>query len=285
MDDLQKLFPGKQFISTVLEALESKTAMTGDIAQRYLQRAGMAGMIIAIFYVANYRTVTAFAGDDPHGEGATLGKLIGGLIFGWALVFIYYTKSELLTSNMMVVSIGGYYHRVKWTRGLRILVLCFLGNFVGGAIIAGLLHFSTLASGPTGVHMQAAVAAKLAFVTAGPAGMTDLLVRAILCNFMINLAMLLIYNGYMHDDLAKCLAMVVSVLIFAFLGFEHSVANTVLFTIAAFDGYLDVLPALGNIAIALVGNFIGGGILIGVYYAYANDETRHVRRRRIPTDI
>ncbi len=47
------LFPGKQFISTVLEALETKTRMTGAIAHRCLMRAAMAGMIVAVFYIVN----------------------------------------------------------------------------------------------------------------------------------------------------------------------------------------------------------------------------------------
>ena len=48
---------GKQFISTVLEALETKTRMTGVIAHRYLMRAAMAGMIVAVFYIVNYAIV------------------------------------------------------------------------------------------------------------------------------------------------------------------------------------------------------------------------------------
>ncbi len=279
MSEDPRLFPGKHFISTVLEALDTKTAMTGDIAQRYLQRAGMAGMIIGIFYLAYFLTVAAFAGSDPHADLAVAGKLIGGLVFGWALVFIYYTKSELLTSNMMVVSIGVYYRKIKSRRGLRVLGMCLLGNFLGGLVIATILHFTSIISGDTQIHMNAAVETKLAYVTEGATGMTDLFFRAILCNFMINLAMLLIYNGFLSDDLAKCLAMVVAVLIFAFLSFEHSVANTVLFTIVGLRSGIDILPALGNVGIALIGNFVGGGVLIGLYYAYANDDSRHVRHR------
>ncbi|GAB97850.1 formate/nitrite transporter FocA (FNT family) [Kineosphaera limosa] len=278
MSDTQQLFPGKQFISTVLDALDTKHAMTGQIAQRYLQRSGTAGMIIAVFYLANYLTITAFAHGDPHHEAATLGKLVGALVFGWALVFIYYTKSELLTSNMMIVTIGTYYHRIKWYRGLRLLALCYLGNIIGGALIAALLAFSTLTAGNAASHLDYSVGIKLAYLETG-AGVVDLLIRAILCNFMINLAMLLVYNGYIKDDLTKCLAMIVSVFVFAFLGLEHSVANTVLFTIVGFQGNLDLLPALGNVAVCLVGNFIGGGLLIGLYYAYANDDTRYLRRQ------
>jgi formate/nitrite transporter FocA (FNT family) len=29
------------------------------------------------------------------------------------------------------------------------------------------------------------------------------------------------------------------------------------------------------VAFALIGNFVGGGLLIGIYYAYVNDERSH----------
>jgi formate/nitrite transporter FocA (FNT family) len=94
---------------------------------------------------------------------------------------------------------------------------------------------------------------------------------------MINLAMLLVYNGLIREDLTKCLVMIVAVFIFAFLGFEHSVANTVLFTIVGLRDGIDVALAAGNVAICLLGNFLGGGVLIGLYYAYVNDDARYLR--------
>jgi formate/nitrite transporter FocA (FNT family) len=272
----ERLFPGKFFISTALEALEAKTAMSGQLAVRYLQRAGTAGILIAIFYGAYFSTVATFSAirvGDTNLAG--VGKLLGALVFGWALVFIYYTKSELLTSNMMVASIGAYYRRVRWPRALRMLGLCYLGNFLGGLLLAVLLKFSSLASGPVLAEMEHAVAVKLGYLTAGPFGWSDLLVRAILCNLMINVAMLLVYNGFIGEDITKALAMIMSVFIFAFLGLEHSVANTILFTIVGLKSGIDVGLALGNLAIALVGNFIGGGVLIGLYYAFVNDDSRY----------
>ena len=98
----------------MLEALETKTRMTGVLAHRYLMRAAMAGMVVAVFYIVNYAIVGVF--DGLHVGDASLagiGKLLGALAFGPALVFIYYTKSELLTSNMMVVVIGYYYKRIS----------------------------------------------------------------------------------------------------------------------------------------------------------------------------
>ena len=144
------LFPGKHFISTVLEALDTKTRMTGALAQRYLMRAAMAGMIVAVFYVVNYAIVGVFDGLHLGGTSmAGVGKTLGALSFGPALVFIYYTKSELLTSNMMVVVIGYYYKRISAWRGLRVLLMCLAGNFMGGLVFAIIYRFSTLIEGAT----------------------------------------------------------------------------------------------------------------------------------------
>lgn len=277
------LFPGKFFISTALETLETKTSMAGTLARRYLQRAAMAGVIVGVLYAAYFTVVAAF-GAVAVGEQSLrgVGKLVGASLFGWALVFIYYSKSELLTSNMMIVSIGGYHKRVGPVESLRLLTLCYLGNALGGLLMAVLYRFSTLISGAVLVEMQHSVDAKLAYVAGGPTGWGDLFVRAVLCNLMINLAMLLVYNGLIKDDLTKSLVMIVSVLIFAFLGFEHSVANTVLFTIVGMVSGIDVGLALGNVAVALVGNFVGGGLLIGLYYAYVNDDRQYLKGQGTP---
>ena len=271
--DQGHLFPGRKFISTVLDALETKTAMSGGMTRRYLQRAAMAGIIIGVFYLINYTVIAGFVAVDPGLR--PIGRLIGALAFGWALVFIYYSKSELLTSNMMIVSIGAYHRRTGWVRAMRLLGLCFVGNFLGGLLIALLGAFSSLVSGGVLAEVLGSVEHKLEYVSSGPFGWADLLVRAILCNFMINMAMLLVYNGLIKEDLTKCLVMVVSVFVFAFGGLEHSVANTVLFTVTAFRDGIDVLLAVGNVGIALVGTVSGGGFLIGLDYAYVNDDSSY----------
>jgi formate/nitrite transporter FocA (FNT family) len=276
MLDNASLFPGKHFISTVLEALETKTAMSSALVRQYLMRAAMAGVIIGLMYGVNFAVIAAF---EEAGDGLYLvGKIVGALFFGWALVFIYYSKSELLTSNMMIVSIGLYHRRTTVGKALRILGLCYVGNIVGGLLVAVLFRFSSLTSGATGELMTDAVDHKLGYLTEGVTGWTDLLIRAVLCNFMINIAMLLVYNGIIKDDLTRCLVMVISVFVFAFLGLEHSVANTVLFFVVGLQDGIDVGLAAGNLGIALLGNLLGGGLLIGLYYAYVNDDSRFVAR-------
>ncbi len=281
MTDQSQLFPGKQFISTVLDTLETKTAMSGGLVRVYLMRAAMAGGIIGLMYLVYFAVLSAFA-SVGDGELLGIGRMVGALVFGFALVFIYYSKSELLTSNMMIVSIGTYYRRTRPLKALRILLLCYAGNIIGGLAIATMVAVSTLGDGTVGDHMNSAVEHKLAYLSGGLAGWSDLFVRAILCNFMINLAMLLVYNGLIKDDLTKSLTMIMSVFIFAFVGFEHSVANTVVFSIVGLQDGIDVGLALGNIGIVLLGNFVGGGLLIGYYYAYANDDRKFLRKQGLP---
>ena len=273
------MFPGKFFISSVLGMLEYKTEMTGLTRRRYLMRAAMAGVIVGFFYVGNYTLQSGMYSIEFLGEDLLpIGKMVGSAFFGFALVFIYYSKSELLTSNMMIISIGHYYHRVRLRASARVLSLCYLGNFLGGLAVALLMAGATIITPDSMALMEHSVDAKLAYITSGPGGWLDLFVRAIFCNFFINLAMLMVYNGAIKDDLMKALAMISSVFVFAYLGFEHSVANTVLFSIVGVQEGIALLPAIGNVAIALVGNFVGGGVLIGLYYAYLNDEARYLRQ-------
>ncbi|GIG29049.1 formate/nitrite transporter family protein [Cellulomonas marina] len=286
MSDPLQLFPGRVFVSTVLEALVTKTTLSGAMARRYLQRAAMAGFLIGIFYVTHYAVVAAFdavaVGGGAAGDPTTLrpiGRLVGAVVFGFALVFIYWSRSELLTSNMMIVSVGAYHRRTGWGHALRLLGLCYLGNALGGLVVAALLRVSTLTDGPVLAEMVAAVEHKLAYATDGPGGWADLLVRAALCNFCINIAMLLVYNGLIKDDLTKAVVMIASVFVFAFLGLEHSVANTVLFAIVGLEQGIAVGPALGNVGLALLGNYVGGGLLVGFFYAYVNDDRRWLAGR------
>lgn len=275
----QDLFPGKTFISTTLEALDYKVAMTSATRQRYLMRAAMAGIIVGVMYVAYLAVVAAFDAI-PAGESTLkpLGRVAGAMTFGPALGFIYWSKSELLTSNMMIVSIGKYYRRITVGNAGKILFWCFVGNALGGLFVAASLSLSTMLSPEVLGIMGDAVEHKLSYIDAGVAGWADLFVRAMFCNFLINLAMLLIYNGNIKEDILKFSVMFIAVFVFAFTGMEHSVANTVLFEVYGFQEGLDVGAAVGNVVIALLGNFVGGGVLIGLYYSYVNDEARHLRQ-------
>lgn len=76
-----------------------------------------------------------------------------------------------------------------------------------------------------------------------------------------------------EDILAKMFVMMFGVSIFAFMGYEHVVYNSVLFAggVVYHSHVLSFIPAAINLIAAAIGNYIGGGLIIGLFYAYLND--------------
>ena len=71
-------------------------------------------------------------------------------------------------------------------------------------------------------------------------------------------------------------ALMMGVLVFAYMGFEHVIANSALFVLVLlFDpANVDLLHMGKNFIWALLGNFVGGGLVIGLFYAYLNDHRK-----------
>jgi formate/nitrite transporter FocA (FNT family) len=256
------------FVPTALAALQAKRELAGGGTGRYLLRAAMAGVIIGVLVLANYTVSAAL--------GGAVGRLVGAAVFGLALTFIYFSRSELTTSTMMVACVGVYYRRMRAWAALRLMGLCLLGNALGGLVVALMVRFSSVLSGPTLELAGHSVQTKLGYLAAGAAGYGDLFVRAIGCNLLINLAMLLVYKGTMHSEGGKIAVLWSGVFLFVVLGFEHSVANTVLFLMYGLSHGIDLLAAVVAVAIAFAGNLVGGGLLVGATYAWLNDRRREV---------
>ena len=87
------LFPGRTFVSTVLDALDSKKTMTGELTSKYLQRAIMAGLFVGIFFTTYFAIVAAFSTAGTPAWAPAAGRVLGAVTFGWALVLIFYTNS------------------------------------------------------------------------------------------------------------------------------------------------------------------------------------------------
>ncbi len=272
---MKNIFLGEMFISNTLENIQIKTQMNERALNRYLMRSAMAGAIAIFGYMMILATDAAFNGViDPFG------KVLGGTIFSLCLAAIYYTRSELLTSNMMMVSVASYYERIKIHKVAKLLFYCYLGNLIGGLIIGSKLASTNIIT-PTMLESYThSLSVKQGYIANGE--YWDLLVRAIFCNFFINMSMLMVYSGNIKTDGAKIIAMFFGVFIFVYLGFEHSVANSVFFITAGLyemfnhvDIGFDAILALKNVMIVLFGNFIGGGLLIGWYYAFINDGRKY----------
>jgi len=131
-----RIYYGREVMERIIDTIDVKRALHQRFFLRYMLRAAMAGIIICLMYVFVYQIKT----DLGHEFNSALGKYLMGLSFSMALVFIYFTNSELLTSNFMYFTVGRYYDKVSWGDTMKIWGLCqglcLIGNMVGIEFIA-----------------------------------------------------------------------------------------------------------------------------------------------------
>ncbi|EIT1003271.1 formate/nitrite transporter family protein [Staphylococcus pseudintermedius] len=256
------IFYGRQWVSNIIETIQKKDVLQSFYLRRYLLRAMMAGFIISIITVFVLTVKTTFAPDVAPG----LVNMAGAFTFSFALVLILFTNSELLTSNFMYFTVGLYYRLIRPTRVIKIFTLCFVGNMIGAFILFSLLRFSNVMTPDMLQMLDHTVQVKIHDYS-----FQNILVRAIFANFFINIALVIAMQ--IDDVLAKMFVMMFGVTIFAFMGYEHVVYNACLFIASAIyqtDAF-NMLHMAKNIIGALLGNYIGGGLIIGLFYAYLND--------------
>ncbi len=191
--------------------------------------------------------------------------MASAITFRLQLAARFFTNSELLTSNFMYFTVGLYYKVIKPTRVLKIFLLCLAGNILGAAILFSFMRFSNVMT-PDMLNQLSAVIEHKTLST----GFVSILMKAIFANFFINISLVIAMQ--IDDVLAKMFVMMFGVTIFA-MGYEHVVYNSCLFMgglIYQVDT-LHFIPAISNIAAAFIGNYIGGGLIIGLFYAYLND--------------
>lgn len=278
---MTELFLGKEFIDTAILNVNKKEGMSRLIVSRYILRASMSGMILAFGYLMYFAIISNFA-DTAVMPWA---KVLSSSLFSIVLISIYYTSSELLTSNMMITTIGRYFNAITTASMFRIMGLCFLGNVSGGLFIGALVAATSIINPDMQNVMAHAIEIKQAYISDGR--YLDAFIRGIFCNFFINLSMLMVYSGRIKNDVMKAAAMLFGVFMFMYLGLEHSVANSVLFALGFFhdlaNGTTYLIPGLAllNVTVALIANFIGGGVLIGLFYSFLNDDRNFIHPEKI----
>lgn len=265
----------QDFIDYTVQAASSKENLANRSTVKFVIRAMMAGVLLTFMYMTFYSVEALFEGiGNETVNFLNYGLFYGAWIFAFALIFIYYTKSELLTSNMMVMTVAKLNKKTSWTGFTKVLVWTYIGNILGGMLVAVLIAGTSVITPDMQMLMAHTAETKLAYVQGGTSGYTDLLIRALWCNFFINLGMLPIYMGSVKSDFGKVLTIFGAIFVFMRLGLEHSVANTCFFILAAVTGtaHITLATVIPSLIVALIGNFIGGGLLIGAVYVFLNRE-------------
>ncbi|MBT2695623.1 formate/nitrite transporter family protein [Bacillus sp. ISL-55] len=244
----------------IATALKKKKYL-GESKAKYLLRAALAGVYIGFGIMVSYRLGEYFY--DNHSAATPIASSI---FFGLALVLILYGGGELFTSNTMIMTISSLKKVTTWKDTIENWIACYSGNLLGAVFFGILIMMSGIFISPEkSQYMMETVSMKMNT----PA--SQLFFRAILCNWLVCLAVWVPFN--VKGDGAKIGVMMLLVFAFVVSGFEHSVANMVLFSIALFVPHPETVSIAGsifNLVPVTLGNILGGGFFVATLYVYLN---------------
>src|SRR3990172_1077520 len=197
-------------------------------------------------------------------------KLVMGASFGIALTLVVFAGSELFTGHTMYMSIGWLKKTVGAGDVLGIWSFVWLGNLAGSAGVAAIFVLggaAGLVDDPTS-FLYKATASKM------NAPVLQLLARSILCNWLVTLALWM--SARATSDAGKAIAIFWCLYAFIASGFEHSVANMTLFTIALLGNHPASVSVSGmayNLVWVTLGNLLAGSLIMGLgYWSYSGPQ-------------
>lgn len=237
---------------------------------RYLVNAAFAGAYVGVAVVL----LLSVAGPLAAGK-STATKLVQGSVFGIALTLVVFAGAELFTGNVMYMLQGLMEGTVGVGELAGVWVASLFGNLVGSLAFAAMVNAGgTLATGATSGKLgpgEALVKSIVAAKNAATGG--QLFWRSVLCNALVCLALWM--AGRTRSDAAKLVVLWWALFAFIASGFEHSIANMTIFGLGIFEGHATWADLFRNLAWTVPGNIVGGGVLIGIGYAYAGRIARH----------
>ncbi len=219
----------------------------------------LAGMWIGVGDVLMWSAAGPFmAADDPAG------KLVAGSVFAAALTIVVFAGSELATSAMMILPIGAIRRSISWARAAGVLAGVFLSNMLGAFLFAWvIIQTGVLNHGAAGDFYADYLLGKIDHSA------SELFFRGVLCNVLVCVAIWA--AARLRNEVAKAVIIFWGVLAFIASGFEHVVANMTTFALGLMgQGGLDVslFDFAKNMTFVGLGNLVGGGLVIGVAYAF-----------------
>ncbi|MDB6454065.1 formate/nitrite transporter family protein [Falsirhodobacter sp. 20TX0035] len=245
------------FARKMIDAGAAKALMS---TKDTLIRAYMAGAILALA-AAFAVTVTVNTGQP----------LIGALLFPVGFCMLYLLGFDLLTGVFTLVPLALLDKRRGVTmKGLwRNWGLVFAGNFAGAftvAIFMAIIVTFGFSTEPNAVGQQIGHIGEgrtLGYAAHGAGGMLTLFIRAVMCNWMVSTG---VVAAMMSTSVSgKIMAMWMPILVFFYMGFEHSIVNMFLFPSGLLlGGQFTVMDYLiWNEIPTVIGNLVGGLTFVG----------------------
>jgi nitrite transporter NirC len=259
----------------ITEALDECAALARTKADevrrlpRYMVSAAFAGAWVGIGIVL----IVSLGGPLAAAHSPAL-KLVLGAAFGVALTLVVFAGAELFTGNNMFMLQGLRAGTVTVVELAAVWAASLVGNLVGSIGLAALFNAGgTLGigaangkPGPSNALVASILSGKIQ--ADGP----QLFWRAVLCNMLVCLA--LWTAARTRSDGAKLALIWWCLLAFIGAGLEHSVANMTLFGLGIFAHSAGWGDLWWNLAWTVPGNIVGGGVVIGLGYAFTGGLTR-----------
>jgi len=256
-----------EFVTKMVDSGESKVYMS---TKDTLIRAFMAGAILAL--AAVFAITVATKTGSP---------LAGAILFPVGFIMLYLMKFDLLTGVFTLVPLALIDKRpgVTVNQVLRTWGVVLVGNLVGALSVALMMSFIlTYGYNTDGGAIAAKVgsigeARTLGYKEHGLGGWITIFVRGMLCNWMVSMGVV----GAMISTSAgaKMMAMWMPIMLFFYMGFEHSIVNMFLFPFSMIMGgdFTIAEYLLWNEIPTVLGNLVGGLVFVALPLYYTHVRT------------
>lgn len=238
-------------VKKLTDSSESKVNIADSSLIKYFGRAAMAGIFILLATILSNVVGAVLSKNYPEAA-----KISGAALFCFAIIAIVFFGGELFTGNNLVMFVGLINKKVSLKATLKIWIYSFIGNFIAIFVFSYIFVASGASLEIIKPYIEPIISAKVDL------SVIQLIFRGILCNFIVCLA---VYSGIrLKSETGKMILMFFCVFTFVVAGFEHSIANLALFSIGYFAfGSIPLAGALNNLLWVVIGNIIGGGVLLG----------------------
>lgn len=269
----------KDFVTKMIDAGEAKVFMS---TRDTLIRAFMAGAILALA-AAFAITITTQTGQP----------LLGAILFPVGFILLYLMGFDLLTGVFTLVPLALIDKRPGVTlKGvLRNWGLVFSGNFAGALLVALMMAIIVtfgFSQAPDAVGEKIGHIGEgrtVGYAAHGAAGMLTLFIRAVLCNWMVSTG---VVAAMMSTSVSgKVIGMWMPIMLFFYMGFEHSIVNMFLFPSGLMlGGNFSIMDYLiWNEIPTVLGNLVGGLTFVGLTLYVTHSRTAPRRQANASTRV
>lgn len=195
---------------------------------------------------------------------ASVRPLVMGATFGLALILVVFAGADLFTGLTMSMPLAVLEGRSSWDALGRVWATSWFGNLAGALMLAALfvLGGGGLVTTASSELIYKAAAAKMNMDA------VPLLARAILCNWLVCLALWM--STRIANEAARMVAIAWCLLAFIASGYEHSIANMTIFGVALLSQHPETVTWAGmawNLFWVTLGNTISGAVFMaGAYW-------------------